>query len=141
MSEAYFPWMILAIYAALGMAVAAIARQRMGVGMNEFFLANRQLGGIVAALTYAATTYSAFMMVGLAGLTYKLGVGAYGFEVTYLCGLALVVFFGPRFWLVGRKFDYLTHAQLLADRYQSRAVGILSALMCLVFLFPTLPSS
>jgi SSS family solute:Na+ symporter len=128
--------MIMAIYAALGVAVAAVARQQMGAGMNEFFLANRQLGGIVSALTYAATTYSAFMMVGLAGLTYKLGVGAFGFEATYLCGLALVVFFGPRFWLVGRKFDYLTHAQLLADRYQSRAVGFIAALLCLVFLIP-----
>jgi len=136
LGETFYPWMILAIYAALGIAVAAVARQQMGAGMNEFFLANRQLGGIVSALSYAATTYSAFMMVGLAGLTYKLGVGAFGFEVTYLCGLALVVFFGPRFWLVGRRFDYLTHAQLLADRYQSRAVGIISALLCLVFLIP-----
>ena len=136
MSDTFYPWMILAIYAVLGVSVAAVARRRMGAGMNEFFLANRQLGGIVSALTYAATTYSAFMMVGLAGLTYKLGVGAFGFEVTYLCGLALVVFFGPRFWLVGRKFDYLTHSQLLADRYQSRAVGIISALLCLVFLIP-----
>ena len=136
MSEAFYPWMILSIYAVLGVAVAAAARQRLGAGMNEFFLANRQLGGIVAALTYAATTYSAFMMVGLAGLTYKLGVGAFGFEVTYLGGLVLVVFFGPRFWLVGRRFDYLTHAQLLADRYQSRAVGITAALLCLVFLVP-----
>ena len=104
--------------------------------MNEFFLANRQLGGFVSALTYAATTYSAFMMVGLAGLTYKLGVGALGFELTYLCGLVLVVFFGPRFWLVGRKFDYLTHAQLLADRYESRAVGVVAAILCLIFLIP-----
>ena len=136
MSEVLYPWMVLAIYAAVGVVVAAVARQRMGAGMNEFFLANRQLGGVVSALTYAATTYSAFMMVGLAGLTYKLGVGAFGFEVTYLGGLVLVVFFGPRFWLVGRKFDYLTHAQLLADRYQSRAVGMVSALLCLVFLIP-----
>jgi SSS family solute:Na+ symporter len=104
--------------------------------MNEFFLANRQLGGFVSAMSYAATTYSAFMMVGLAGLTYKMGVGALGFELTYLCGLVLVVFFGPRFWLVGRRYDYLTHAQLLADRYESRAVGIVAALLCLIFLIP-----
>jgi SSS family solute:Na+ symporter len=54
--------------------------------MNEFFLANRQFGGFVSAIMYAATTYSAFMMVGLAGLTYKIGVGALGFEY---CRLAL----------------------------------------------------
>ena len=63
MDDTLYPWMILSIYAVLGVSVAAVARRRMGAGMNEFFLANRQLGGIVSALTYAATTYSAFMMV------------------------------------------------------------------------------
>ena len=136
MSEGNYAWLVLSIYVICGVVIALAARKKLGTGMNEFFLANRQLGGFVSALTYAATTYSAFMMVGLAGLTYKLGVGAMGFELTYLCGLVLVVFFGPRFWLVGRKFDYLTHAQLLADRYQSRSVGIVAALLCLVFLIP-----
>ncbi len=136
MSESLFVWLAILVYIAIGIAVAVLARRKLGTGINEFFLANRQVGGFVSALTYAATTYSAFMMVGLAGLTYKLGVGALGFELTYLCGLVLVVFFGPRFWLVGRKFDYLTHAQLLMDRYQSRAVGIVAAVLCLVFLIP-----
>jgi SSS family solute:Na+ symporter len=136
MSQGLFVWSAIGIYVALGIAVAVMARRKLGSGINDFFLANRQIGGFVSALTYAATTYSAFMMVGLAGLTYKLGVGALGFELTYLCGLVLVVFFGPRFWLVGRRFDYLTHAELLADRYQRRAVGIVAALLCLVFLIP-----
>lgn len=136
MSDTITSWLALLIYVLIGLAVAVFARRRMGAGMNEFFLANRQIGGFVAALTYAATTYSAFMMVGLAGLTYKLGMGALGFELTYLCGLVLVVFFGPRFWLAGRKFDYLTHAQLLADRYDNRAVGIVATILCLIFLIP-----
>lgn len=136
MSQGLFVWTAIIIYVALGIAVAVMARRKLGSGINDFFLGNRQIGGFVSALTYAATTYSAFMMVGLAGLTYKLGVGALGFELTYLCGLVLVVFFGPRFWLVGRRFDYLTHAELLADRYQRRAVGIVAALLCLVFLIP-----
>ena len=126
----------IGVYIAVGLAIALIARRNLGQGMNDFFLANRQIGGFVAAMTYAATTYSAFMMVGLAGLTYKMGVGALGFELTYLAGLVLVVFFAPRFWLVGRRFNYLTHAQLLADRYQSPAVGVVATVLCLVFLIP-----
>jgi SSS family solute:Na+ symporter len=136
MSDSLLAWSAIIIYVAVGLVIALLARRQLGLGMNAFFLGNRQIGGLVAALTYAATTYSAFMMVGLAGLTYKLGVGALGFELTYLCGLVLVVFFGPRFWLVGRKFNYLTHAQLLADRYQNRAVGVFATLLCLVFLIP-----
>jgi SSS family solute:Na+ symporter len=136
MSESFYAWLAIIIYIIIGIVVAILARRNLGLGMNEFFLGNRRIGGFISALTYAATTYSAFMMVGLAGLTYKFGVGALGFELTYLCGLVLVVFFGPRFWLVGRKFDYLTHAHLLADRYQSRGVGIIATLLCLVFLIP-----
>jgi SSS family solute:Na+ symporter len=136
MSEGFYAWLAIGIYIAIGIIIAILARRKLGFGMNEFFLGNRRIGGFVSALTYAATTYSAFMMVGLAGWTYKWGVGALGFELTYLCGLVLVVFFGPRFWLVGKKFDYLTHAHLLADRYQNRAVGIVATLLCLIFLIP-----
>ena len=136
MSEGFYAWLAIGIYIVIGITIAILARRRLGAGMNEFFLGNRSIGGFVSALTYAATTYSAFMMVGLAGFTYKFGVGALGFELTYLCGLVLVVFFGPRFWLVGKKFDYLTHAHLLADRYQNRGVGIVASLLCLIFLIP-----
>jgi len=132
----FWVWLSVGIYIALGMAIAIAARRHLGAGMNEFFLGNRRVGGFVSAMTYAATTYSAFMMIGLAGLTYKSGVGALGFELTYLCGLFLVAFFGPRFWLVGRKFDYLTHAELLADRYQSKAVGVTACALCFIFLVP-----
>ncbi len=136
MSDALLAWTAILLYIGLGLLVGLAARRQLGTGVSEFFLGNRQIGGFVAAMTYAATTYSAFMMLGLAGLTYKLGVGALGFELTYLGGLVLVVFFGPRFWLVGRRYSYLTHAELLADRYQNRAVGIVATLLCLIFLIP-----
>lgn len=132
----FWVWFSVCIYIALGTAIAIAARRQLGAGMSEFFLGNRQIGGFASAMTYTATTYSAFMMIGLAGLTYQSGVGALGFELTYLCGVFGVAFFGPRFWLVGRKFDYLTHAELLADRYQSRAVGVTACGLCLIFLVP-----
>ncbi len=136
MSGATWAWLAVGIYVVLGFAIALAARRRVGVGMSEFFLADRRVGGIIAALTYSATTYSAFMLVGLAGLSYTGGVGALGFEMTYLCGLFLAVFFLPRFWLAGRKYGYITPMDLLADRYQSKAVGAVAALLALVFLVP-----
>jgi solute:Na+ symporter, SSS family len=108
----------------------------MGVGVNEFFLAGRGLGGFVSSLTYSATTYSAFMMIGLAGLTYSTGIGTLGFELTYLCGIFMLVFFLPRFWLAGHKYGYISPAELLADRYQSKWVGATAAILALVFLIP-----
>lgn len=62
-----------------------------------------------AASRYIATTFSAFILVGLIGLTYKSGVGAVGFKMTYLSfTILLILVFGPRFWLVGKHYDHLT---------------------------------
>jgi len=136
MSATGLSWLAIAIYVVLGCAIAVAARRHVGIGMSDFFLADRKVGGFVAALTYSATTYSAFMLVGLAGLSYVGGVGALGFEMTYLCGLFLAVFFLPRFWLAGRHYGYITPMDLLSDRYESRAVGAVSAILALVFLVP-----
>ena len=95
----------------------------------------------MAALTYNATTYSAFMLVGLAGLTYAGGVGALGFELIYLSGLVLVAFLGRAFgWRAG-GYDYLTPTEVLADRYQSKLLGVIAALAAVVFLIPSVQCS
>ena len=129
-------YLVMALYFVLGTVLAALARKGMGQGVADFFLANRAVGGLVAALTYSATTYSAFMLVGLAGLTYAGGVGALGFELIYLSGLVLVAFFGPRFWLAGKRYNYLTPTEMLADRYQSKPLGVIAAIAAVVFLIP-----
>ncbi|WP_027365609.1 sodium:solute symporter family protein [Desulfotruncus alcoholivorax] len=134
--NSYYIYLAIGLYFILGTIVAVYARRGMGRGMADFFLANRAVNGVVAALTYSATTYSAFMMVGLAGFTYIGGVGAWGFELIYLSGLVLVAFFGPRFWLAGKKYNYITPAELLGDRYQSRAVQVITAITSIIFLIP-----
>ncbi len=136
MSGTAWAWLAVGLYVVLGCVIAIAARRHVGVGMSDFFLADRRVGGVISALTYSATTYSAFMLVGLAGLSYTGGVGALGFEMTYLCGLFLAVFFLPRFWLAGRRYGYITPMDLLTDRYQSRAVGAVAAILALVFLVP-----
>jgi SSS family solute:Na+ symporter len=120
---------------ALGVSLAA--RKGMGEGANEFFLGGRRLGGFLSGMTYAATTYSAFMLVGLVGLTYRTGVGALGFEMTYLVFTVIfLVVFGPRFWLVGRRQGQITPPELLGTRYESRWVALTAAVISFVMLIP-----
>ena len=126
----------LAIYVVIGAGVAFLARGGAGGGLADYFIWNRSMGGFIGALSYSATTYSAFMLVGLAGLTYAGGVGALGFEMVYFSGLALVAFFGPRFLLAGKKFGYVTPSEMLGDRYASRWVAVATALASCVFLIP-----
>ncbi|MEM3575218.1 MAG: sodium:solute symporter family protein, partial [Candidatus Bathyarchaeia archaeon] len=127
----------VALYFAAMLAVAHYGRRRTGVGIEEYYLAGRRIGGFVAALTYSATTYSAFMMVGLVGYVWAGGIGAMGFELTYLIGTGiLLLIFAPRILLAGRIWGIVSPSELLAKRYGSAAVGALASLICLLFLIP-----
>ncbi|ADQ13834.1 sodium:solute symporter family protein [Halanaerobium hydrogeniformans] len=126
------------IYIILGSIVAFLARKDMEMGVMEYFLDDRKTSGFVAALSYSATTFSAFMMIGLAGFTYSGGVGALGFELVYLSGLSLVAFFGPRFWLIGKKNNYVSPYEMLGDRYQNQWIAVVSAISACFFLIPYL---
>jgi SSS family solute:Na+ symporter len=76
------------------------------------------------------------MLVGLAGLTYKGGVGALGFEIIYFVGVTLVAFFGPRFWLAGKKYGYVTPSEMLGDRYNNKSVATVISIASCIFLIP-----
>lgn len=65
-------WTGLAVYVAMAIAIALLSRKGMQRELNDYFLARRSMGGVLSALSYGATTYSAFMLVGLAGLPWGL---------------------------------------------------------------------
>lgn len=129
-------WIGIAAYILITCVVAYLSRSHNKPDMTDYFVGGRNVGGILSALSYSATTYSAFMMVGLAGLTYKGGVGALGFEIVYFAGVSLVAIFGPRFWLAGKRFGFVTPAEMLGARYGSRWLAIAVALSSCLFLIP-----
>jgi len=135
--ESIWIYLAVSVWFVVGSSLSYLARKRLGRGIAEYFIANRKVGGFISTMTYSATTYSAFMMVGLVGLTYGTGVASLGFELTYLIGTAfLLVTFAPRFWLVGRKYGYITPAEMLSHRYESPLVGAAATVLSLVMLIP-----
>ncbi|MFB6290666.1 MAG: sodium:solute symporter family protein [Candidatus Bipolaricaulia bacterium] len=133
----FYVWIALLSWIALATGIAYLAKRGLGEGVTEYFIGGRRLGGFISGMTYSATTYSAFMLVGLVGLTYKSGVGALGFEMTYLIfTVLLLTVFAPRFWLAGKKYDILTPSELLSRRYENRWAGVVSSIIFLVMLVP-----
>ncbi|ROO26204.1 pantothenate permease [Salinisphaera orenii MK-B5] len=129
-------WLAIGLYLLIALVTAWAARSGAASDMSAYFLGGRRMGGIVSALSYSATTYSAFMLVGLAGLTYAGGIGAFGFEIVYFAGVSLISVFGPRFWAVGRRYGFVTPSEMLGYRYQSRAVSVVVTLTSCLFLIP-----
>ena len=46
----------------------------------------------------------------------------------------MMVFFLPRFWLVGKKYGYVSPMELLSDRYQNRGFILGGLLLAVVFI-------
>ena len=94
---------------------------------------NRKMGGFVS-MSYSATTYNAFMLIGLPDHLHRRG-GRWGRTHLPVRSHPGAIF-GPRFWLAGKKFGYVTPSEILGDRYQNLAVGTVAALCSLIFLIP-----
>ncbi len=127
----------LLIWFLFGSLVSYLAKKKTGHGIAEYFIANRNVGGFISAMTYSATTYSAFMMVGLVGMTYSDGISVMGFELSYLMGtLLLLVLFAPYFWETAKKYDCITPMQLLSKAYESDSIGAIATIFSMVMLIP-----
>lgn len=121
---------LLAIYFAAGTAIA-LASRRFGVrSARDYFIAGGRMGGLLLGATYAATTYSAFMMIGLVGLAYKTGAGALGFELAYLVStVAILSTAGFSIWRASRERGWVSPSEcfgdLSGDPWLARAVALL----------------
>lgn len=124
----------LLLYAIIGTAIAILAKKKV-LTDEDYFVASRRVSGIVSALTYAATTYSAFMMVGLVGLTYFSGVGALGFELFYLVGtLLLLSYYAPKIWKLGKENGFVTPGDMIKGRYGETAAKLMAVFVSIALI-------
>jgi SSS family solute:Na+ symporter len=130
---------VLAAYLALGTWLAVWTRRYLGPewSARDYYTAGGRLGGFLAAMTYAATTYSSFMIVGLVGFSYFTGVGALGFELSYFTAtMGLLAWLARRAWRLSRERRWVTPSGMLADLYGSRLLAAVAATLYLVALIP-----
>ncbi|MFW6343554.1 MAG: sodium:solute symporter family protein [Sediminispirochaetaceae bacterium] len=126
--------LLLALYLAIGSAIALLVMQK-GQSQEDYFVGGRTVGWIVTALTYAATTYSSFMVVGLVGLAYASGVGALIFELAYLGATLLIIgLYGRKIWDLGHAHGLISPMELLSGRYGviTEKVGAVVAFIALI---------
>ncbi|MCE4604504.1 MAG: sodium:solute symporter family protein [Aeropyrum sp.] len=127
----------LLAYFIIGTILTLIARRRLSKGEEGFYLAGRDLGGFISAMTYAATTYSSFMIVGLVGLAYFTGIGSFVFEIAYLIAtVVLLSIFAGKVWKMSRSRGWISPGEMLADLLGSPYVALAASVVFLVALIP-----
>ncbi len=127
---------LLLLYIATGTAIAIYAgKNRTGDSQEQYFIGGRGIHWVVSALTYAATTYSSFMMVGLVGLSFATGIGAMFFELTYLVATVILLStYGEKIWALARENNLVSPMELFSLRMgkPTAAVGTVVSVVALV---------
>ena len=131
------PWVVsttlIIVYLLATIVIGILANRKGKANMEDFFLYGRQAGFIVLYLTVVATFHSAFAFLGSGGYFYTHGIGFWMAGTwTVLVG-AITFALGTRIWALGKKFGYITPADLIADFYESETVRVIVAVVSVVF--------
>ncbi len=125
-------------YLALSLAVGLFSGRKTSTGTEGYVAGDRQLGFFVLYFVLGASIFSAFSFLGGPGWTYSRGAAAF-YIISYTSlGLVPMYFFGPRVAQLGRRFGYVTQAQLFAHRYHSRYISMILAAISLTAFVPYL---
>ena len=104
--------------------------------LSDYYLGNRQLGGLVLAMTMTATYGSSSSFLGGPGAAYDIGLGWVLLAMSQVVtGYFVLLVLGKKFAIVTRKMNSVTLIDFLKERYQSTTVVLLSAISVVVFLF------
>ncbi|MFQ5743525.1 MAG: sodium:solute symporter [Acidobacteriota bacterium] len=135
-------WLIVFLitlsYLLISLIVGLLSGRRASSSTVGYVAADREFGFLVLYFIMGASIFSAFAFLGGPGWAYSRGAAAFYILSYGTVGLAPWYFFGPRVAKLGRKFGYVTQAELFAHRFDSPALSVLLALISLVAFLPYL---
>jgi SSS family solute:Na+ symporter len=136
------PWVIVLLvtlsYLGLSLAVGLLSGRRASSGTEGYVAGDRNLGFLVMYFIMGASIFSAFAFLGGPGWAYSRGAAAFYILAYGTIGLVPWYFFGPRVARLGRKFGYVTQAELFAHRFDSKILSGALALIALIAFIPYL---
>src|SRR5215472_1844025 len=124
------------VVALTGFAAARWRRAEDMLHLNEWGLGGRGFGTFVSWFLLGGDLYTAYTFIAVPALIF--GVGAAGFfAVPYTIMVFPIVFvFAPRLWSVCRAHGYVTPADFVRGRYDSRLLALAIALTGILATMP-----
>lgn len=130
--------LICGLYLALVLGMGLVPGWRVSKSVTGYVAADRTMGVLVLYFVLGASVFSSFAFLGGPGWAYSRGAAAFYIIAYGTVGMVPLYFFGPRARRLGERFGFVTQAELLAHRYDSRALSILLALLSVAAFIPYL---
>lgn len=125
----------LVIYKILLIGVGVWAARR-NHDNTDYFLGGRGLGPVVAAISYSASSSSAWTLLGMSGAAYLMGISVLWIVAGAVLGMLVAwVFVAPRLMRFSREHNHITLTDFLAHDAQGsvrKAIVIAASIVILV---------
>ncbi len=123
----------VAIYLAFMIGLGVVAKKaRKSESLSDFYLAGRNLGGVVLLLTLYATQYSGNTVLGYPGEAYRLGY-AWIMSVSFMMAVIVVyLLFAPRLQRLAKRHAFVTPGDWVDYRFRSKPLSLLTNLLLVV---------
>ncbi len=119
------------IIAAIGYVAA-----RQTKNMKDFLVMGGKAGAIVSGIAYFATQYSMSTFMGVPAIAYNNGFAGMSITVPGVAFSMLIpaLLVGRKLMQLGRRNNFMTMTDYLADRYQSSSIRAIHAVVMVIFL-------
>ncbi|MDV7223425.1 sodium:solute symporter family protein [Streptomyces prunicolor] len=113
-------------------------RRKPAADLSEWAVGGRNFGAVSMWFLQAGEVFTTFTFLGMAGLAFSGGVAAL-YALPYVSiGYMVLFFLAKRLWSLGKERGYLTQGDYLEDRYDSKLLGTVAAVLGVVFVLPYL---
>jgi SSS family solute:Na+ symporter len=135
-------WLIILLvcggYLLLALGVGVWSGRTVSRSVTGYVAGDRTLGTLVLYFVLGASVFSSFAFLGAPGWAYSRGAAAFYIIAYGVVGMVPFYFLGPRARRVGAAMGFVTQAEMLSHRYDSRALSVLLAVLSVVAFVPYL---
>lgn len=126
------------VYLALVLAVGLWSGRGVSRSVTGFVAGDRRINGVLLYFIVGAAVYSSFAFLGTPGWAYSRGGAAFYVLCFSALGVIPLYFLGPRARRWGERHGFVTQAEMLGWRFESRTLQGLLALVGVLVLVPYL---
>ncbi|MEM1246036.1 MAG: sodium:solute symporter family protein [Acidobacteriota bacterium] len=130
--------LISGVYLAMTLVAGLLPGLKVSQSVDGYVAADRSMNSVVLYFVLGASIFSSFAFLGGPGWAYSRGVAALYIVAYGVLGMLPLYFIGPRVRRMGIRRGFVTQAELLAHRYDSRALSVLLAVLSVAAFIPYL---
>ena len=129
---------IVGLYLLISLLTGIIPSLRITSSVDGYVAGDRSMNVFILYFVLGASIFSSFAFLGGPGWAYSRGAAAFYIIAYGVIGIVPLYFFGPRAWRLGKKYGYVTQAELLADRFDSKSLSVILGVLSVVVFIPYL---